>query len=174
MDETPQTQATQNEVPTVEPQEIKPQSNAGRPTVMTDETVSKLRQAFLMGANVSMACANAEISRETYYSYLKENPEFSDKVDIWRKNPLLKATHTIYKNLDDPDTAKWYLERRLKEEFSTRQEMTGAEGGPLGFKFEYVTPNPTPVTAETVQDGTPGTDVQTAPSLPSVDGQRNE
>ena len=31
----------------------------------------------------------------------------------------------------DKDTIKWWLERRRKAEFSTREEVTGANGEPL-------------------------------------------
>jgi hypothetical protein len=32
---------------------------------------------------------------------------------------------TVYDNLDDVETAKWLLERRRKDEYSTKQEMGG-------------------------------------------------
>jgi len=103
----------------------------GRPTVMTEETVSKLKQAFLMGCDVTEACAYAEISRESYYSYCEKKPDFLTKVEDWRQNPILKAKATVYKNLDQTETAKWYLERKKKSEFAQRSEFTGAEGKEL-------------------------------------------
>lgn len=103
----------------------------GRPTVMTDETVAKLKQAFLMGCDVTEACAYAEISRDAYYDYCKKEPTFPTKVEDWQQNPILKAKATVYKNLDTTDTAKWYLERKKKSEFAQRSEMTGADGEKL-------------------------------------------
>jgi len=98
---------------------------------MTEETVSKLKQAFLMGCDVTEACAYAEISRESYYSYCEKKPDFLTKVEDWRQNPILKAKATVYKNLDQTETAKWYLERKKKSEFAQRSEFTGAEGKEL-------------------------------------------
>lgn len=106
-------------------------NKAGRPTVMTEETVSKLKQAFLMGCDVTEACAYAEISRESYYEYCRKHPDFLTKVEDWQQNPILKAKATIYKSLDEKETAKWYLERKKKAEFALRNEFTDGEGQPL-------------------------------------------
>lgn len=40
-----------------------------------------------------------------------------------QKEPLLKAKSTLYKNLDKPNIALWYLERKAKDEYSTKQEI---------------------------------------------------
>ena len=34
------------------------------------------------------------------------------------------------------ETSKWWLERRMKAEFSTRTEQTGADGQPLKVVFD--------------------------------------
>ena len=41
------------------------------------------------------------------------------------------VAEAIEKN--DIQQANWYLERKAKDEFSLRQELTGAEGGELGI-----------------------------------------
>ena len=98
-------------------------NKGGRPTVMTDQVVAKLEQGFKIGLNDLECCAYAEISRDALYDYIKKHPEFSDKKEEWKKNPIAKAKYTIYKNLDDPSVAKWLLERRDKD-FSTKVEQT--------------------------------------------------
>jgi hypothetical protein len=40
-----------------------------------------------------------------------------------QERPILKARQTIVKSLDDPEQAKWYLERKRKNEFSTKSEV---------------------------------------------------
>lgn len=95
----------------------------GRPNKIKDEELRKFETAFKMGCNNSEACAYADIPESTFYDYIKANPEFSVKIDKWKKNPILKAKHTIYKNLEDTKTAQWYLERKCKQEFSTAQEV---------------------------------------------------
>ena len=95
----------------------------GRPTKMTPETIEKLRQAFIIGATKEEACAYAEISKVTLYSYIDKNPDFVNDIEAWQKTPLLKAKATVNKNLDDTKTAQWYLERRAKE-FKPKQDLT--------------------------------------------------
>lgn len=92
----------------------------GRPTVMTAETLNKLEQAFAIGCTDEEACVFADISRQTMYAYISENPEFSDKKEALKKKPILKAKNTVVKNLDNPDMALKYLERKCKNEFSTK------------------------------------------------------
>lgn len=95
----------------------------GRPTKMTPETLDKLRQAFIIGATKEEACAYAEISKVTLYSYIDKNPDFVNDIEAWQQTPLLKAKATVNKNLDDAKTAQWYLERRAKE-FKPKQDLT--------------------------------------------------
>ncbi len=103
----------------------------GRPSVMTATVVRKLETAFAIDATAEEACSFAGISRDTFYNFLKEKPEFSDKIDGLRQQPILKARQTIVESLDNSNEAKWYLERKLKKEFSPRQELGNAESQPF-------------------------------------------
>ena len=87
-------------------------NKGGRPTIFTPDKLQKLETAFRMGCNKTEAIAYAEISDSTFYDYIKRNPELSDKIKRWQQNPILKAKHTIFQNLDDPKTAQWYLEKK--------------------------------------------------------------
>jgi len=95
----------------------------GRPTVMTPAVLDKLRQAFLFGATKEEACAFADIGQETLYDYLKRNPEYSNTIEKYKKEPILKAKVTVVRELDDPKNAQWYLERRAKE-FKPKSDIT--------------------------------------------------
>jgi hypothetical protein len=99
-------------------------SNTGRPTKMTSEVVTKLEHAFAIDASVEEACSYAEISRNTFYEYLKRNPSFQDRIDDLRQRPVLKARQTIAKSLDDPNHAKWYLERKRRKEYGANIDLT--------------------------------------------------
>lgn len=101
---------------------------------LTPETVNKLEQAFAIDATVGEACFYADISRETFYNWIKENKELSDRFDRLREKPILTARQTIAKSLHEPEHAKWYLERKKKLEFSTRNELTGADGKAIEVK----------------------------------------
>jgi len=95
------------------------------------EVVRKLKEAFAIGADVTAACSYAEISRETFYTWCKEDKKLAEESDSLREKPVLKAYQTVASKLGEIDTAKWYLERKRKREFSSRMEYTGEDGGPI-------------------------------------------
>ena len=103
----------------------------GRPTVLTPQTLDKLRNAFLIGCSDDEACAYAEISTTALYDYQTKHKEYTEQKDQWKREPILKAKTTVVKSLGDVRDAQWYLERRAKKEFSLRSELTGADGEKL-------------------------------------------
>lgn len=109
-------------------------SNAGRPTKMTEETIKKLEDIFKNGANIQEACSYAGISKETYYNWLERDANNVTKMESAQYYPVIAAKNIvlqdIYRN-KNVDSAKWYLERRAKKEFSLRQELTGEDGKDL-------------------------------------------
>lgn len=97
-------------------------NKGGRPIEFTEDVVRKLEEAFALDCTVEEACFYADISRQTYYVKIKEKPELSDRFEELRQRPFLKARQTIIKSLDQPEHAKWYMERKKKKEFAPRQE----------------------------------------------------
>ena len=97
----------------------------GRPTKLTPETIDKLRTAFLMGCSDIEACLYADISKTALYNYQNKNPKFVDQKEQWKEQLTLKARTVIANALNNKDenTAKWYLERKAKNEFSTKVEQ---------------------------------------------------
>ena len=97
----------------------------GRKTVMTPEIINKLEQAFSMGCSDLEACLYADIGKTTLYNYQNENPEFVERKEKLKEKLVLKARTVIAESLNkqDENTAKWYLERKKKEEFSTKVEQ---------------------------------------------------
>lgn len=110
--------------------------NSGRPTVITPEAILKLEQAFAIDASVEEACAFAGISRAPFYQWLSKNPEYKDRIETLRQQPVLKARNTVVSSLNDVHSAQWYLARKKKSEFAERVENTGADGKPLVIQFD--------------------------------------
>lgn len=126
----------------------------GRPTVMTDNVLALLRQAFSMDSTIQEACAHAGISRNSYYEYLKKYPEFQDTVEALRQKPMLAARTSIISGLSNPDFALKYAERKAKSEFSIRTEQTGANGAPLAITLVSYADSTEQLPAETLPDST--------------------
>lgn len=97
----------------------------GRPTVMTEAVIQKLEYGFAKGLTDAQCCDFADISPATLYSYCKENPKFSERKELLKERPTIKAKFNVAEALEngDIDMSKWYLERRAKEEFSTKQDI---------------------------------------------------
>ena len=100
----------------------KSQKKGGRPLFDgKDEkaVISKLKSAWDIGATDLEASLHADISISALKRYLEKNAEFRAERDRRKQKPILKARQTIYKDLGNPITAKWYLERKCKLEFAT-------------------------------------------------------
>lgn len=112
---------------------MKEKTKMGRPPSVTQDVVNKLEEAFSLGATDLEACFFAGISKQTLYNYQEKNPDFIDRKVALKERLVLKARAVIRDALENKDkqTAQWYLERKKKDEFSQRQEQTGADGQPL-------------------------------------------
>jgi len=106
-------------------------AEVGRPTVITDEVLRKLDEAFAMGCTDLEACLYADISKTALYEYQQKHPEFAEHKEKLKETPVLLARTTVIKNLRNPQSAQWYLERKKKNEFAQRNEFTGPEGKPI-------------------------------------------
>lgn len=113
-------------------------ADVGRPTVMTPETISLLEGAFLNGASDKEAIFQAKIGSATFYEYCKENPEFAERKEHLKDQVKYRARKNIVEaiNEGDRELSQWYLERKVKEEFSPRTEQTGKEGSAIEHKLD--------------------------------------
>lgn len=104
----------------------------GRPTIMTEDVVRKLEEAFLLGCSDAEACLVADISETALYEYQKANPKFTERKRLLKENPVYLARKSVISSMgNDGDLALKFLERKRKDEFSLRQELTGKDGKDL-------------------------------------------
>ena len=103
----------------------KKKNQVGRPRAIGEKELQKLEEAFKIGCNNREACFYADVAESTFYDFLKEYPDFSEKIDIWKSYEKIQARLVVHNALkrNDRDMAKWYLERKAKDEFSTKQEF---------------------------------------------------
>lgn len=107
----------------------------GRPTIMTQDKIDKLVEAFKYGASDVEACAYADIATTTLYKYQEKNPDFADYKAKLKELPIFTARKSVVDRLPkDPELALKFLERRKRDEFSLRTEHTGKNGGPIELK----------------------------------------
>lgn len=103
----------------------------GTKLAMTPEVRLKIEQAAAMDCTMEEIAFFAGLSKQTLYNWMSSDPEFKERLDALRNEPILKARATITGALGKEDTAKWYLERKAKKEFAQRAELTGKDGEDL-------------------------------------------
>lgn len=108
----------------------------GRPPKITPTVLSKLEQAFLMGCSDREACLFGNVSTTTLYEYCVKNPEFAERKEVLKLNPVLKARGIVIKALDDDGniigqqmTADKVINRY--EGIKQRLEHANADGKPF-------------------------------------------
>lgn len=96
----------------------------GRPTKLEPEVVKKLTAAFANGFNVEQACDYADISKPTYYDWIKKYPEFSNDMSKAQRAIGQLARKVVTDNLNKGDlrAARYWLDRR-DPDFSPKAEL---------------------------------------------------
>lgn len=114
----------------------------GRNTVMTPEIINKLELAYAMDMTDLEACVFAGIGKTAFYDWQKLNPEFTERKEELRAALGTKAKANVAREVrkGNIEMSRWWLERRRKSEFSTRQEQTGPNGGPQAHVIEVPKP----------------------------------
>lgn len=102
------------------------ENKVGRPTKMTAEVIGKLEILFAKGLTDREACLLANINPSTLYDYCNENPEFSERKEELKQHPTAKARLNVTEAIENgnEELSKWWLERKAKAEFSTKQEVS--------------------------------------------------
>lgn len=103
-----------------------------------------LEDVFKLGAPVKEALAQAKIPNSTFYDYKKAHKDFSEQIEWWQEYPITLARHSVIKHMvKDGRLALEYLKSKRSSEFSTRQELTGANGDSLTPTINILPISPT-------------------------------
>lgn len=114
-----------------DPKDYKP---LGRPESITPEIADRMMAFFKMGLTDEETCEQVGVVPSRLYAYMERHPDFKEKKRLAKTNLVARARRELFAGLQSKDekvrvdTAKWVLERRAKDEFSTRQEVTGKDG----------------------------------------------
>jgi len=104
------------------------------------EILESLRPHLELGFSRSKACKLIGLDETTLCKWLKKDEALSMKVTSWENTLNTLAMANLADALkaeseDDSDkrkeTTRWWAERRMKQDFSTRTEQTGADGKDL-------------------------------------------
>lgn len=101
-----------------------------RPKKITKEVVQKLEEGFMRGLTDREACLYADVRLSTFYDYCKEKEEFSERKELLKDQVKMRAKLNVTDSIQrgNIDLSLWYLERKAKDEFSTKQEIEHSGG----------------------------------------------
>jgi len=112
-----------------------------RPTKRTPDRESRLFEALRAGNTRRASCAYAGISETTLATWLERFDDFRDHVEKAEADAEIRNVAIVQRAANESwQAAAWWLERRRSADFRQRQEMTGADGGPLTINVRWQTP----------------------------------
>lgn len=108
----------------------------------SEKVISDLKAGLQRDFTIIEACVYAGITSDTYYRWLKESDEFREEMDRARQHMSELSKKVIMDAVEkgDKDSAKWWLERRKKELYSTRTEtdLTSKGDKITGYVVEII------------------------------------
>lgn len=122
-------------------------NKGGRPNKITKDILTKLEEAFMIGANNTEACFYAGISTRTLLRYEEKYPEYSQRKEGLKSQLLLGAKKKIATQIMDSkngDTSdSWRLLEKKDPELRPVQKIehsgaiaTGSEGIDMSPKMK--------------------------------------
>ena len=103
------------------------------------EIVQSLQPYLEAGLSRNKACEYIGLTPQTLSNWVQDDEALLIKLQGWENATNIRAIRNIMDaiakegEMEDArkETSKWWLERRMKQEFSTRTENTGADGKDL-------------------------------------------
>lgn len=98
---------------------------AGKPSVMTPKMIEKFKEAFVMWFSDREACLYCQVNPSTFYEYCSNHKDFAELKELLKEQPKMNAKAVVAKKISEWDdyNSRWYLERKAKDEFSTKSEI---------------------------------------------------
>lgn len=96
-----------------------------------EEVIRSLSAIWSIGGSDAQAALYAGLDKTTLSRVLKRRPDILQRKERLKEQPSIKARKTVVENLNDVNTAKWYLERKHKDEFSLKSPLGGDGDGPV-------------------------------------------
>lgn len=89
--------------------------------------VRDLIKACKLDATIEECLSYAGITQVQYDYFLKLHPDFSRVKTLCKELISVQARITIANTINNPEIAKWYLERKKKNEFGTSGPVTAVQ-----------------------------------------------
>jgi hypothetical protein len=119
-----------------------------------EKTLEILKPYFQRGWSVTKVCdKSGYCDDQTILNWMEDDLEIRAKIKVWQNEITEVAVENWKQKINEGDyiASKDWLERKAKDDFSTRTETTGADGKDLFSNIDiiYEDPNQTEVIPET-------------------------
>lgn len=105
---------------------------------MAQLSIAKAEKALREHHGIILKAAEAcGVSRPTFYKFMQKHPHLEEVRQEADEELLDIGEAAVVKAIkgEDMKTVRWHLERKGKNRgYTTRQEQTGADGGPLEYE----------------------------------------
>jgi hypothetical protein len=109
-----------------------------------EQILESLRPFLEAGMSRMKACESIGFVKQTLSKWSVNDPALEMRLKSWENAVNMVALRNIADAIQKEgetedtkkETSKWWLERRMKQEFSTRTENTGADGAALTVTFD--------------------------------------
>ena len=109
-----------------------------RPSKYNQDRHDRIITALRGGNTRRAACWAGGIEVETFHQWLRRFPEFSDAVKAAEADAELAMVERVRTAANDQwQAAAWWLERKMKRDWSNRQEITGEDGAPVRIAVRF-------------------------------------
>lgn len=104
------------------------------------DKVAEICKTLETGMTIDDTCILCGISDSVFYEWIKERPDFADSVKRAQARNKQRSAVIIQKAANTSwQAAAWWLERKYRDEYAKREEVTGAGGSGLFEKIEFST-----------------------------------
>lgn len=110
----------------------------GRPPKYNPDRHQRIVETLRAGNTRRAASWAGGIDQDTFGRWLVRYPEFADDVKAAEADAELAMVQRVRTAADDSwQAAAWWLERKMKQDWSARQEQTGADGGAVQIRVRF-------------------------------------
>lgn len=105
----------------------------GRKEVDINSYLAEIERYLMLGYSLNRACELGGVPRKTLTDHMDRDEQFRRKVDLLMNSVSIKARANVIERINNKDyhaSVDW-LERKEKDEWSKRQELTGENGQPI-------------------------------------------
>lgn len=109
-----------------------------RPTKYNEDRHDRIIDALRKGNTRRASAWAGGIDIDTFLQWIRRFPNFADAVKAAEADAELAMVERVRTAANDQwQAAAWWLERKMKRDWSNRQEITGEDGAPVRITVRF-------------------------------------